>query len=204
MSQTFFTSDTHFGHARICELSHRPFGSIEEHDEALIANWNAAVGEDDIVWHLGDYALGDRRQALGYLDRLSGRKRLIAGNHDKCHAGSINGWKRVAEYMSAGFEVVLPWAKVKLPPLGPDQPGLKVLLSHFPYDGDHVGEERHTQSRLRDLGTPLVHGHVHEAWGVRRSRATCAVQVNVGVDRRDYRPVSEKEVHALVRSMDTE
>ncbi|PIK72043.1 MULTISPECIES: hypothetical protein [Methylobacterium] len=33
----------------------RPFASIEEHDETLIANRNAAVGTDDTVRHLGDF-----------------------------------------------------------------------------------------------------------------------------------------------------
>ena len=35
----FFTSDTHFGHRHILEFCKRPFSSIEEHDEQLIANW---------------------------------------------------------------------------------------------------------------------------------------------------------------------
>ena len=194
--EVFFTADLHFGHARIVELANRPFASVEEMDEALIANWNAVVRRpDDLVWVLGDYALGDRRKALGYLDRLNGRKMLVAGNHDKCFLGSSDGWKHIGEYQSAGFEIVVPWARIKLP-------GRKVLLSHFPYDGDSAGEDRHPGARLRDEGEPLVHGHVHEMFTLRRSAATGAVQLNVGVDRWHYRPVPATEVVRIIAEAD--
>ena len=56
--KVFFTSDTHFNHANIIKFCERPFGSIEEMNEALIANWNRVVGKDDIVFHLGDFCFG--------------------------------------------------------------------------------------------------------------------------------------------------
>jgi len=199
MSTMFFTADLHFGHARIIELCNRPFESTEEMDEALIANWNAVVGDpDDLVWVLGDYALGKRQHALTYLDRLNGRKILVIGNHDACDLMSTDGWKKVAEYQAAGFETVLPWARIKLPPLEEGVAGRKVLLSHFPYDGDSHGADRHTQARLRDLGDVIVHGHVHDEFKVRRSAVSGAVQINVGVDRWDYAPVPASTVAALV------
>lgn len=79
---TFFTADTHFGHLKL--LRTRPtFGTIEEHDEAIIARWNRRVGPDDTVWHLGDVVHGPSRQLCAELfGRLHGRKRLVAGNHD--------------------------------------------------------------------------------------------------------------------------
>lgn len=43
--KVFFTSDTHFNHANIIKFCERPFGSIEEMNEALIANWNRVVGK---------------------------------------------------------------------------------------------------------------------------------------------------------------
>lgn len=197
MATVFFTSDLHFGHARICELSHRPFGSVEEMDEALIANWNSVVTQpDDIVWVLGDYALGDRARGLSYLSRMNGRKMLVEGNHDKCWSGSSDGWKHKRQYLDAGFEVVTPFARVKLPPTRYDAPGRKVLLSHFPYDADHTDDTRHSQFRLRDEGEWLVHGHVHEAYTV-KSRG-----VNVGVDRWDYRPVTAAAVADIIEAVE--
>lgn len=82
MSNIFFIADTHFGHKNIIkfENEHRPFVSIEEHDEKLIENWNSVVTHKDIVWHLGDVAFSN--PSFNLLDRLNGRKYLCMGNHD--------------------------------------------------------------------------------------------------------------------------
>ena len=58
-SGVFFTSDTHFGHENILKFCNRPFSSIEDHDLALINNWNSVIGNDDTVFHLGDFCFGN-------------------------------------------------------------------------------------------------------------------------------------------------
>lgn len=50
----YFISDLHIGHTNVLSFDNRPFKSIEEHDEALIKNWNSVVGMDDDVYLLGD------------------------------------------------------------------------------------------------------------------------------------------------------
>ena len=86
MPRTLFTADSHFGHRSILKPTMdrpRPFASIEEHDEALVAAWNASVRPDDIVWHLGDFAYKcDLAYAASIRARLNGRIRLVRGNHD--------------------------------------------------------------------------------------------------------------------------
>lgn len=82
---TFFTADTHFGHANIikyCPRSRGRFASVEEMDEGLIEAWNARVGERDLVYHLGDVAFEGAARAVEILRRLNGYKVLIVGNHD--------------------------------------------------------------------------------------------------------------------------
>jgi calcineurin-like phosphoesterase family protein len=81
----FIVSDTHFGHANICKFNSngvklRPWDNIEEHDEALVSNWNAVVKPTDKVYHLGDVAI--KKKSLAILSRLNGDKILIRGNHD--------------------------------------------------------------------------------------------------------------------------
>lgn len=82
-SNVFFTADTHFGHANILRTQGRPFASIEEHDEALISNWNAVVPARATVYHLGDFAFRSTVPAVDYRKRLNGRIVLIEGNHDR-------------------------------------------------------------------------------------------------------------------------
>ena len=69
----WFTSDTHFGHANIMKYCNRPFASVTEMDETLIANWNAVVRNGDTVFHLGDFAFCRETNAVErLLKRLNG------------------------------------------------------------------------------------------------------------------------------------
>lgn len=96
------TSDTHFSHARILTFQDpwgeimRPFSSVEEMDETLVARWNDRVRPHDHVYHLGDVAM--TRPALQIVKRLNGKKRLIFGNHD------IYDYK---SYTEVGFEKLM-------------------------------------------------------------------------------------------------
>lgn len=38
---TFFTSDTHFGHANIINLCNRPFKDVNHMNDMLVENWNS-------------------------------------------------------------------------------------------------------------------------------------------------------------------
>lgn len=82
MNRIWFTSDTHFGHKNILVHDKRPFATIEEMDEALIANWNSVVAPNDDVWHLGDFAYRSSKEPEQYLTRLNGRINIVWGNHD--------------------------------------------------------------------------------------------------------------------------
>jgi calcineurin-like phosphoesterase family protein len=77
-AKTWVVADTHFGHQLMTTL--RPWDTIEEHDEALIDNWNGVVGETDRVYVLGDVAMN--RRHLPTIGRCNGKKVLVKGNHD--------------------------------------------------------------------------------------------------------------------------
>lgn len=195
---TYFTSDLHFGHRKVAAL--RGFGehetATEAHDEALLARWHDAVREDDVVFVLGDVSAGGRtgtEHALGLLDLLPGRKRLIAGNHDPVHPMNREAHKWSAAFAEV-FEFVAPFARVKVL-------GREVVLSHFPYYRDR-GEPRYLQWRLRHEGVPLLHGHTHG-----EERLTVSpfsgphgptVEVHVGADAWGLSPVSDAEVADLL------
>ena len=82
MSNLWFTADTHFDHAKIIEHCRRPFGSVAEMNDALVANWNAHVQPGDTVWHLGDIAFRSKRPAEYWLRALAGHIHVCIGNHD--------------------------------------------------------------------------------------------------------------------------
>lgn len=78
----FLTGCTHFGHAQILQKANRPFTTVEEMDATLIANWNAVVGKDDTVYHLGDFAWPRDRPREPYLAQLNGKIICLNGNRD--------------------------------------------------------------------------------------------------------------------------
>ena len=79
----FITSDHHFCHKNIIKYCDRPFRSVEEMDAMMIRNWNSTVKKDDIVLHLGDFALTSSEHMKDIRNRLNGTIFIILGNHDK-------------------------------------------------------------------------------------------------------------------------
>ena len=79
----FFIGDTHFGHSNIIRYDGRPFSSVDEMNEALIANWNRVVRDRDTVYHLGDVSMLRPEKTRAILDRLNGKICLIRGNHER-------------------------------------------------------------------------------------------------------------------------
>lgn len=83
MPKHFIIADTHFYHQNIIEYSQRPFQSVAEMNDALVKNWNSVVGPEDIVYHLGDFAFGNRTNFVDIVHKLNGHIIFIKGNHDR-------------------------------------------------------------------------------------------------------------------------
>lgn len=157
MSRIYYTSDVHFGHKRVSEI--RGFETTEKHDQHIIDEWNRVVKKNDIVYVLGDIAVGAHKYALDILKDLPGRKHLISGNHDIVHPYHSRGQsKNEQQQWLSTFETIQPFLLRK-------SGGQKFLMSHFPYPeaGDGFSREgsRYDQFRLPDMGLPLLHGHTH-------------------------------------------
>jgi calcineurin-like phosphoesterase family protein len=102
----YFTADTHFGHAGAKSLYRRPFASVADMDAAMVANWNAVVGPDDEVWHLGDFAVRQKAERVaGLLAALRGRKHLIRGNNDDAVVLAA-AWESVGDYAEVSVDGV--------------------------------------------------------------------------------------------------
>jgi calcineurin-like phosphoesterase family protein len=99
MKNVYFTADTHFGHKNIIKFCNRPYDSVEEMDEGLIAAWNSIVKKTDVVWHLGDFSFYNSTKSAEILKRLNGTKALIKGNHDSQQAAWwFELWDAVYDY----------------------------------------------------------------------------------------------------------
>jgi len=191
----FLTSDLHFGHERIIEMCDRPFGSVDEMNEALIANHNNLVNPMDTVYFLGDVAMGKIADSLPLVDRMNGVKILIAGNHDRCspyykHKREDIRETWYQEYRKY-FSLIIPSIELMLGPHGQS-----ILLHHFPYADpsykDHSYEGRYQEFQPENNNLWLLHGHVHTGWKIKGK------QINCGVDVWNFCPVEIAAVQQLM------
>lgn len=126
----YYTADLHFHYALL--LPSRPFATVEEMDEALVKNWSDTVGPEDTVYLVGDIGWNGGRVPGELLERLSGHKHLIRGNHDTGYedAGRLYRW----------FETVTDFNEI-------DDGETHILLCHYPM--------------LYHKRGYMIHGHLH-------------------------------------------
>ena len=97
----FFTADLHLGHDNIRRHCRRPFGTVEEMDEAIVANWNRSVASKDLVYIVGDFAWRNHSRNLA---RLKGKKILIKGNHDRMSQDCLRNFTEVHQLLARSID----------------------------------------------------------------------------------------------------
>lgn len=170
----FFTSDTHLGHLNICEGTSnwsiprrtRNFSTIHEMDSAIINNINSVVGEDDILYHLGDFSFGGHTKIESYRNRINCKNiHLVLGNHDE----------QLEKNYTHLFTSVNKYLNIKLK-------DFRFVLFHYPtasWDG-------------LSKGNIHLHGHVHLP-SSEKLRMGCKM-MDVGVDGNNLKPYSFDEI----------
>lgn len=171
-TNTYFTSDVHWGHKNIIKYSNRPFGSVEEMNRQLIENWNARVKPDDYVFSLGDFSFMKIGQVIEILKQLNGNIYMILGNHDE----EIQNNRQLLLDMEL-VKQITTYKEIKIN-------GQMICLFHY---GCRVWNKSHR-------GSWLLFGHSHG------SLPPFNRSVDVGVDapfitgKAEYRPFSFYEI----------
>lgn len=183
----FFTSDWHLGSTNILEYSSRPFKTAGEAASGLVDACNDVAHKADVVFHVGDFWLSgvDRHgktpdeNALtadpdDYLRFISARFVLLSGNHDDGH-NVESDLKSMTVDLNRNYR--------------------DVHVSHYPsthgmYGGPRGGRTKRTRIALC--------GHVHDRWLLCYDAANGVLNVNVGVDVWDYRPVRDSQITELL------
>lgn len=165
----YYIADTHFGHENILHMCRRPFGTIEEMNEALIAAWNERATGNDTVFILGDlfFRCADPEAIL---KRLKGKKRLIVGNHDSSWMDRVD----LNKYF-VSVDNLLEFAD-----------GVHgMTLCHYPL-----------LTWKHKLRTYMIHGHIHNDTTSDYFPLIAARErvLNAGVDINGFRPVTFEEL----------
>ena len=194
---TYFTSDTHFGHKNIVrgvsqwkpeenpgEQRTRDFDTLEEHNAALIKSINAVVKHDDELWHLGDWSFGGHENIKKFRDQLHCRRiNLVFGNHDQ-HIEPINSvYRRLFESVQYYKELSFKIDSMKSGQYGKT----KIILSHYAMRVWNKGHH----------GSIMLYGHSHGTLpGVGKS-------MDVGVDTNNLYPYHLDEIIDIMKGRET-
>lgn len=212
--KTWFTSDNHFGHARIIELCDRPFASVAEMNEQLVVNINATVPATDRLVFLGDTFMGDYSKSVQLVSWMTPAELVfLPGNHDKWSraykASAAKRAEKIAELVEArvnvkvfeeneDWEFTRSWSFCQLSDAWLDNPLDAAQFAHYPHEGESWDgrEDRYKELRPVVASQPIINGHVHTSWAERGN------QYNAGVDVRDFKPVSEDEIAKWMEKLD--
>jgi len=176
----WFTSDQHYQSPSIIRICARPFASVEEMNETMIARHNELVRPGDLVYNLGDIFLGRRSgqnkgldEAVQLRKRLTGQQYLILGNHDE-----------LAKEMKEQFVWSKDLARLRskgLPEGIPD-----IVLCHYAM--------RSWEKQVH--GSWHLYGHSHG-----NLPEDGSLSFDVGVDCWGYRPISIEEVREKMETI---
>ena len=178
MDKIFFTSDLHLCHDREFVFKPRGFENVEDMNKAIIERWNNVVGDDDLVYVLGDLVLGGSTGTIKgaeMLKQLKGKIRIILGNHDSV--------KRQELYSAMDNVESILWADfIKYD-------GYHFYLSHFPTMTGNLEKESIKQVTINLFG----HTHSKELF-----YEDIPYMYNVAVDAHDCTPV---EIHDIIKDI---
>jgi calcineurin-like phosphoesterase family protein len=180
----YFTSDPHFFDAGIIRYCGRPYLNVEEMHRELSKNFAETTQDAEEVYLLGDIcagfftsaqeagigaAAGRLKEAAALLGAGAKPLHLLRGNQDTLPPEF---------YLDAGFSSVEKRLEMEVA-------GYKALLCHDP-------------AAAQRPDTLCVCGHLHRLFKEYYNAEKNILVINVGVDVRDYRPVSEEEIAAIV------
>lgn len=176
MNEVFFTADLHLGHNQPFIYNKRGFGSVEEHDAAIIDNINRNVAATDNLYILGDLMLGDNNKGIQALGQIRCENVfVIPGNHDT--RARLRLYEEELGFVILGNAHLMKAAKRSF------------MLSHYPMATANFDDDKKTWERVYNLC-----GHTHYPYKI--DPATRSIQI--GVDAWNNQPVGLEEVKNLI------
>lgn len=182
---------THYNHANICSattqwtdpVTCREFKSLEHMNTVLVANINEVVGQNDILFHLGDWSFGGFESIAEFRNKIVCQNiHLVTGNHDHHIENNRDQVQNLFSSVNKYLELLV---KTNVgTPLMDEQ---KFVLMHFPI------ASWNNMAR----GAIHLHGHVHLN---KDKRFSPGKMMDVGVDGNNLHPINMNEVVSLMKN----
>lgn len=172
MSNIWLISDTHLNHNKDFIWKARGFNSVEEMNDTIIKQWNQLVKYDDIVYHLGDFIMGNLQDGIKLIEQLNGKIRLAIGNHDT--DARLEAFKNLHNIDDIQFGYRIKQNKKAF------------LLTHYPQLVDNYGSGK----------TYSIHGHTHSSNCFTKEYNT---MYNVNCEAHNCSPVKWEDMISEIR-----
>ena len=179
----FFISDLHLGHQNVLRYDNRPFDDLQTMHQELIQRWNSVVGDEDVVYFLGDLFFGKIDLADWFLSNVRGRLSIVLGNHDR-----LDNIRRLRR-----FENIYPYGvgidvRDDHPELRRTQGYRHIVLSHYPIlSWNHIHR-----------GSFHLHGHCHGNLMNSNPDFYRSRVMDVGCNLIGYTPISFSQVNDIL------
>ena len=187
--RVWFTSDTHYNHANICSsttkwtdpVTCREFKTLEHMNATLVGNINEVVGQDDILFHLGDWSFGGFEQIELFRNQIVCKNiHIITGNHDHHIENNREGCQSLFSSVNKYLNLNVKWSNGHA-----GYGDQRFALMHFPIASwDNMAR-----------GAIHLHGHVHFEPNNRIGKGK---MMDVGVDGNGLYPIEMREVLRLM------
>jgi calcineurin-like phosphoesterase family protein len=184
--QLYFTSDTHYMHKNICRGTTswsnaddfcRDFDTLDQMNDRIVNGINSAVGQDDILFHLGDWSFGGFEMIWKFRHRINCQNiHLILGNHD-------HHIERDREGIQTIFTSVNQYLELEVKGNDWEQ---NYVLMHYPIV---------SWNKMND-GVIHLHGHVHLPANRRIGKGKT---MDVGVDGNGLNPLHTSDIKRLMK-----
>ena len=186
----WFTSDTHYNHANICSsttkwtdpVTIREFRTLEHMNSHLVGNINEVVGQNDVLFHLGDWSFGGFESIEQFRNQIVCQNvHIVTGNHDHHIQNNRGDCQNLFSSVNKYVELNVKW------PVGPEMHEANFVLMHFPI------ASWNNMAR----GAIHLHGHVHFNPNVRLQEGK---MMDVGCEGNNLYPIDMSEVLSIMKN----
>lgn len=198
----FFCSDPHYHHKSLVRGTTnwstsdecRDFDTLEKHDNVLVDNINNTVGENDILFCLGDWAFGAMKKQVNcrkteFRNRINCKNvHFILGNHDEAIVKNTDNVREIFSSVNNYLEVTF------IEPYEGTEQGVKAFkqkacMMHYPIRSWNY--MRH--------GSWMLHGHCHNNLPDYVVKGNVQRTMDVGFDAHpEFRPFSYWEIKEIM------
>lgn len=224
----YFTSDTHYNHKNLCKGvtdwdntrpgKVRDFNTLYEMNSKILSSINSSVGEDDILFHFGDWSFGGVEQIWEFRKQIICKNiYLFFGNHDhhiidnkilpNCHEVFLEDWKiaiddnpnpnSFGDDRDRMFDIhtqsLFTWCGYYGEfELRFPQPTKSLPIPKFKFVGMH-----YPITSWNEMGRSRIHlhGHLHSS---PRHKLHQGRSMDVGMDGNHFKPYSLKEIQNIM------